>query len=70
MFRTGLLASELGLSYEGIGSPTKRYFWINAFIREFIATLRMELKAHLRTVGVLALLILLMVGMTYMSNIL
>ena len=70
VFRTGLLASELGLSYEGIGSPTKRYFWINAFIREFIATLRMELKAHLRTVGVLALLILLMVGMTYMSNIL
>ena len=70
VFRTGLLASGLGLSVEGIGSPTKSYFWINAFVREFIATLRMEQKAHLRTVGILGLLILLMVGMTYVTNIL
>ena len=39
MFRSGLLANELGIRAEGIGSKTKRYYWINAFIREFVATI-------------------------------
>ena len=68
VLRTGLLATALGLRYEGIGSPTKSYFWINAFIREFIATLYSERKSHLRTVAILTVLILLMVGMMYVSN--
>ena len=28
-------------------SPTKSYFWVNAFVREFIATLYEERKVHL-----------------------
>lgn len=68
VLRTGLLATGLGLKYEGIGSPTKSYFWINAFIREFIATLYSERKSHLRTIAILAVLILAMVGMMYVSN--
>ena len=34
---------------EGIGAKTKSYFWINAFIREFIAALNSERKNHIRT---------------------
>lgn len=33
---------------EGIGAKTKRYFWINAFIREYIATLHYEKKNHIK----------------------
>ncbi|MBQ3386319.1 MAG: YdcF family protein [Eggerthellaceae bacterium] len=47
VFRTGLLATEQGIAMEGIGAPTKSYFWINAFVREFIATLYEERKVHL-----------------------
>lgn len=33
------IADELGIPMEGIGAGTKSYFWINAFISEFIAAL-------------------------------
>lgn len=33
------IADELGIHMEGIGAGTKSYFWINAFISEFIAAL-------------------------------
>lgn len=62
----GLLC--LGIAAEGIGSPTKSYFWINAFIREFIAALHMERKAHLRTVALLTVPVALMVGLIYIAN--
>ena len=39
VFRAGSIANNEGIYMEGIGAKTKRYFWINAFIREFIATL-------------------------------
>ena len=68
VLRTGLLATGLGIAAEGIGSPTKSYFWINAFIREFVATLHMERKAHLRTVALLMALAALMVGLIYINN--
>ncbi|MBQ7703527.1 MAG: YdcF family protein, partial [Firmicutes bacterium] len=67
VFRAGLLAQELGYPMEGIGAPTKRYFWINAFIREFIATLVSEKRHHLKIMLVLFLIILLMVGLHYAS---
>ena len=47
VFRAGVLATEQGVEIEGIGSGTKSYFWINAFIREFIATLISERKKNL-----------------------
>ena len=45
VMRAGLYASEQGIEdIEGIGSKTKSYFWINAFFREFIATVVNEKK--------------------------
>lgn len=55
VFRTGNIAWESGFDMEGVGAKTKSYFWINAFIREFIATLVSEKKKHLVTLGLLAL---------------
>ena len=56
VFRSGLLAHNQGIEAEGIGSRTKSYFWINAFIREFVGTLYSERKTHVITAAVLCLL--------------
>ena len=69
VFRAGLLATELGIRAEGIGSKTKSYFWINAFVREFIATLYSERMTHILVLGILTLINLAMVVMTYISNV-
>ncbi len=42
VFRAGMIAFEQGIDAQGIGAPTKRYFWINASIREFVATVFSE----------------------------
>ena len=47
VLRAGIYAHNQGISAEGIGAPTKAYFWINAFIREFIAAFDANLKGHL-----------------------
>ena len=60
VFRSGLLALGQGILTEGIGSPTKRYFWINAFVREFIAALVSERKRHILVIAGLVLLAALM----------
>ena len=70
VFRAGLLASGMGLNMEGIGSKTKRYFWINAFVREYIATLYAERKVHIRVILTLLLLMLLGSGVLYAAAIL
>ena len=46
VFRAGNIACGMGIYMEGIGAKTRSYFWINAFIREFIATLQNEKKKH------------------------
>lgn len=56
VFRAGLVASQQGVRMEGVGAPTKRYFWINAFVREFIATLYAERRTHILVVALLLLL--------------
>ena len=70
VFRAGLIAYEQGYRMEGIGSPTKRYFWINAFIREFIATLSAEKKEHMVLISILLAGVLLMAAVRYLSVIL
>ncbi len=70
VFRAGMIAEELGEKLEGIGSPTKRYFWINAFVREFVATLVSERKKHALVTAVLALLIVAMAVIRYLSVVL
>ncbi len=68
VFRAGLLATEQGLNLEGIGSKTKVYFWINAFIREFIGTLYSERKKHILVFIIILLIILIMITITYFTN--
>lgn len=70
VFRSGQLAARQGIDAEGIGSPTKKYFWINAFVREFVAMIVSGRKQHLAAVGVLTAIILAMVLATYYLNVL
>ena len=69
VLRAGLLATEQGFRLEGIGAKTRSYFWINAFVREFIATIVKERKRHAIVVGGLVLLNLLLVVLEYISNV-
>ena len=68
VFRAGLLATEQGLKLDGIGSKTKTYFWINAFIREFIGTLYSEKKKHILVFTSILIAIIIMIGVTYLAN--
>ena len=52
----------------GIGAKTKAYFWINAFIREFIGTLYSEKKKHILFFLLIALIIIIIITMTYIEN--
>ena len=70
VFRSGQLAARQGIDAEGIGSPTKKYYWINAFVREFVAMIVSGRKQHLAAVGVLTAIILAMVLATYYLNVL
>ena len=67
-FRAGWYAREAGFDAEGVGSPTKAYFWINASVREFIAAFANEIRRHLATVGLLTLAALLLTVLEYVSN--
>ncbi|MBQ8966902.1 YdcF family protein [Ruminococcus sp.] len=58
VFRAGCIADRAGFPMEGIGAKTKAYFWINAFIREFIAALSSEKRTHLKMLLLLILVIL------------
>ena len=69
VFRSGMLAQAQGIRVEGIGSKTKKYFWINAFVREFIATIYREKKKHLIVTGALILINLACVILLFMSEI-
>ncbi len=44
VFRSGVIAATQGLELDGMGSPTKWYFWPNALIREFIGLLVDDMK--------------------------
>ena len=70
VFRSGLLAAHQKIETEGTGSRTKGYFSLNAFVREFIATLVSEKKIHFRVLGLLILLAAVMVVSVYFSNVL
>ena len=67
VLRAGLLATSQGLLLEGVGGKTKAYFWINAFIREFIGTLYSEKKKHLLVLLIIIILLILMIIVTYFA---
>ncbi len=69
VFRAGILATSLDLTVEGIGSNTKMYYLINAFIREFIATIVCEKKRHIGVLIWLLLVTAIMVSIIGFSNI-
>lgn len=56
VFRSYVYAHDAGMHAEGIAAPTKRYFWPNAFLREFVGLLAarplMIALALLLTVGI------------------
>ena len=68
VLRAGSLASEQNLKYEGIGAKTKSYFWINAFIREFIATLFNEKKKHIAVILSIIFIDIWIILLTYLNN--
>ena len=68
VMRAGLTATEQGLKVEGIGSKTKFYFWINAFIREFIGTLYSERKKHILFFLLINTIIIIMIIIKYIGN--
>ena len=68
VFRAGMIAAGQGVRAEGIGSPTKRYFWLNAFVREFIATLVSERRTHAQILLALIGAALCGAAVLYLSN--
>lgn len=55
VFRSGMLAQEVGWDIPGMGSRTKWYFWANAFVREFIGLLADKFWTHVAVSFALAL---------------
>lgn len=68
VFRAGTIATEQSIKIEGIGAKTKSYFWINAFIREFITTMVSERKKHIAIICSTIILIIFMIAITYFNN--
>ena len=68
VFRSGILARQQGIDAEGIGSPTKSYFWINAFVREFIATVLYGWKVHLAVMRINVITNALLQQILFISN--
>ena len=68
VMRSGLYATKQGFVVEGIGSRTKSYFWINAFFREFVATLEVHRKTHIPVLLILVLSTLATTLTVYWSN--
>ena len=70
VFRAGVLATEQGIDAEGVGGKTKRYYWVNAFIREFIALLYAERRVHAAILAAVLVVLVGMVGIVYLGNVL
>ena len=47
VYRSGILASSVGMNADGVGAKTKWYFWPNALIREFIGMVVNGRKIHI-----------------------
>lgn len=53
VYRSGILASEVGWDLDGMGSRTKWYFWPNAFLREFIGLMAARKLQQLTAMAVI-----------------
>lgn len=54
IYRAGLLARQVGLNADGVGSYTRPYFLPNAIIREFAGVFVMHKKLHFTILGLFA----------------
>ena len=68
VFRAGNIATQQNINMDGIGAKTKSYFAINAFIREFIATIFSEKKKHIYVICCIIIVLIFMTGLTYLNN--
>jgi uncharacterized SAM-binding protein YcdF (DUF218 family) len=68
VLRSGFYADKQGIKAEGIGSRTKAYFWVNAFVREFIATMEVKAKTHILAFTTIAGINALFMLIIYYSN--
>ena len=67
VFRFGIIASGQGILAQGVGSGTRSYFWINAFVKEFIALIYSERRNHIRVAAALLILVLALVMIVWYS---
>lgn len=67
VFRSGVIASNEGIDCDGMGSKTKWYFYTNALIREFLASIIQDWKSHIILLIMInfSLLILIVIGKHY-----
>ena len=67
VFRSGVIANNQGIECEGMGSKTKWYFYTNALIREFIASIVQEKRNHITLLMMIniSLLLLIIIGRYY-----
>ena len=68
VFRAGVLATDKKITVEGIGSKTKSYFFINAFIREFVATIVTEKKKHIKIISIIFIISAILITLLYIGN--
>ncbi len=68
MLRSGILAHKAGLDAQGIAGDTKWYFWPNGFIREFFGILAMNMKSHVFTAIILAVVCAVIGVIGYFGN--
>lgn len=54
VYRSGILASEVGWDLDGMGSRTKWYFWPNAFLREFIGLMAARKLQQITAMAIIA----------------
>ncbi|WP_144522905.1 YdcF family protein [Bacillus pumilus] len=69
ILRASLIAKEMGLKIYGYGSKTKLYFWINAFIREYVAILSMKKRQHSLIIGIVMFLTILAILISVIARV-
>jgi uncharacterized SAM-binding protein YcdF (DUF218 family) len=67
VFRSGVIANDMGIDIEGMGSKTKWYYYTNAIIREFIANILSEKWKHVSLLVLMniSIIMLILIGYFY-----
>ena len=68
VFRSGYLAERIGMKAVGMGSRTKLYFYVNAWIREFVANMKNQQGSHIRNIAVVIVALIILTVISYVFN--